>query len=80
MAPTWLYKDHYLSDIVDFNRLKKGHLQIDQFNDYVFSPPEFESVRDPFEFEGLMLILERELDRAVREWEAERRRSRYIGD
>ncbi|MGA1822895.1 MAG: hypothetical protein ACMUIG_10250 [Thermoplasmatota archaeon] len=42
--------------------------------------PDFRSVRDPFEFEGLMMILERELERAVREWEAERRISRFVDE
>ena len=38
----------------------------------------FKAVRDHYEFEGRMLILERQLERAVTEWEAERRKARFF--
>jgi hypothetical protein len=76
MIPTSLYKILQLGWIVDVNRFKKGHLQSDQFGEDVFFIPRMESARDRFEFEGRMMILEMELERAVRDWEAERMRSR----
>ena len=60
---------------MDVNRFKKGHLEFDPSADNEFYSTQFEAVRDPYEFEGMMLILERQLERAVMDWEMERRRS-----
>jgi len=60
--------------IVDINRQQKGNKEFDPSEDREFISTGFVTLGDHFVREGMMSILERELERSIRDWEDERRK------